>query len=41
MLLRENNSNYTLYIARVRARVEDKVISINETDEVDKADLSD
>ena len=26
MLLLENNSNDTLYIARVRARVEDKVI---------------
>lgn len=41
MLLRENNSNDTLYIARVRTRVEDKVISINETDEMDKADQSD
>ena len=41
MLLRENNSNDILYIARVRTRVEDKVISINETDEMDKADQSD
>ena len=41
MLLRENNSNDTLYIARVRTRVEDKVISINETDEMDKADQLD
>ena len=28
MLLRENNSNYTLHIARVRTRVEDKVMGL-------------
>ena len=28
MLLRENNSNDTLYIARVRTRVEDKVMGL-------------
>ena len=28
MLLRENNSNYTLYIARVRTRTENKVMGL-------------
>jgi hypothetical protein len=28
MFLRENNSNDTLYIARVRARIEDKVMGL-------------